>query len=261
MDVDGYIDEKTHLKPDDFRISVLVSKQREWLLRGFFRQWLKYYDSRYLETEVVGFGNAPQLPPKTSFYSIGAPEDYPADRWSDALIEYLKRLTVPVVVLMLEDYWLMRQVNTTVLNDCMEYALNNIDRVLRIDLTSDRVEGGRPTVELDSFGVTDFVMSSTVADYNISLQAAIWNREKLLQILEPGESPWQFELLGTQRLNERLMRGEPFAVLGTRQWPVRYTGVMVRGKFDLDGAWQYPPRQFSFADVVDLRDGGFCDES
>lgn len=262
----------------DFRVSVLVSKRREWLLRGFFRQWRKYGANLRLSLEdwkhpkesvsafqvdVVGFGAEPKnvLPFDAEFVSLGPQEDYPAERWSDALIKYLQSITTPVVCLMLEDYWLTRAVNTASFRDCFSMMTDNLDRTLRLDLTSDRVEGGKPTIEIGSRGTTDFIMSAPEASYNVSLQAALWNREKLLQILEPGETPWEFELLGTQRLNERLMRGEPFAVLGTRQWPVRYNGVMVRGKFDLDGSWQYPARQFSVEDATELMSGGYCDES
>lgn len=253
------------MKSDDFRVTVLVSKQREWLLRGFFHQWKKYYSTNntgtVLPVDVVGFGDAPALPVGVEFTSLGPQEDYPVDRWSDALIEYLNRLTVSTVWLMLEDYWLTRPVNAQAIDNCFMMMFNNIDRVLRIDLTSDRVEGGKPTIEISSRGSTDFIMSAPNSSYNVSLQAGLWNREKLLQILEPGENPWEFEILGTQRLNDRLVRGEPFAVLGTRQWPVRYNGVMVRGEFTLDGSWQYPPRQFSYEDAIELQSGGFCRES
>jgi len=39
--------------------------------------------------------------------------------------------------------------------------------------------------------------------YSISMQSSIWDREKLLKFLKesPNESPWEFELNGTKRLN------------------------------------------------------------
>ncbi len=35
--------------------------------------------------------------------------------------------------------------------------------------------------------------------HRVSLQPSLWNRKRLIDLLEPGESPWEFELKGTIR--------------------------------------------------------------
>jgi hypothetical protein len=59
----------------------------------------------------------------------------------------------------------------------------------------------------------------------MSMMAGIWNREQLLKVLVPGETPWEVELEGTPRVRE--LKDE-MIVLGTRQWPLRHT-LALRG--------------------------------
>jgi hypothetical protein len=56
----------------------------------------------------------------------------------------------------------------------------------------------------------------------MSLQAAIWNRRNLLSLLRPGLNPWEVE-------TQTDMTAQPFRVLGTRQNPVSYANLMLKG--------------------------------
>jgi hypothetical protein len=66
--------------------------------------------------------------------------------------------------------------------------------------------------------------------YQMSLQAAIWNRRNLLSLLRPGLNPWEVE-------TQIDMKNQPFRVLGTRQNLVRYANLMLKGEvmnYELD---------------------------
>ena len=66
------------------------------------------------------------------------------------------------------------------------------------------------------------------ADYRLSLQAAVWDKQTLLELLREGESAWELELNGTKRTNDL---GAPFlSVIGDSPIPYFCTGV-VKGKW------------------------------
>ena len=66
------------------------------------------------------------------------------------------------------------------------------------------------------------------ADYRLSLQTAIWQKQTLLELLREGESAWELEINGTKRSNNLDV---PFmCVTGDSPIPYFCTGV-VRGKW------------------------------
>lgn len=212
-----------------------------WLLPGFFHQWHKY-DGRPIE--VVGFGkpDAAQLSGHP-FVSLGRFEDFPKQRWSDALIAYLRGIDDDLVEFWLEDYWLMRPSNHDLIDRAESFMAKN-PSAFRFDLITDRMYA-KNLQNVGSMGVMDIVYAK--GDYALSYQASIFRRKLLLEILRPGESPWQSELEGTSRLNNR-----PYGVFGSLQSPVRYAIVVNKGQFDRAGAWMYPPRTLSDEDWADL---------
>lgn len=198
-------------------IVTLVSDKYLWALRPFAHQFNKYW-SKDLEVKIVGFSLPPfSLPENFSFVSLGKMEDYPAEKWSDALIKFLtSEFLSPHFILMLEDYWLARPVDTRAIDLLGEY-MSSHPEVLRVDITADRLYAGG----MEDYGYCeylDLIRSSPQSQYHMSLQAGIWNRDLMLRYLRRGENPWEFELNGTSRLS-----GDPqVLVLGTRQRPVRY---------------------------------------
>jgi hypothetical protein len=56
----------------------------------------------------------------------------------------------------------------------------------------------------------------------MSLQAAIWNRNLLLSVLQPSKTAWEVEIYTSPP--------EEMHVLGTRQCPVRYANAILKGQ-------------------------------
>ena len=223
---------------------VLTSDSHNWLLKGFFHQWKKYNGG---SVEVAGF-TQPELPKGVNFHSIGDMKDYPVDKWSNALIKYLNEIQDDLVLILLEDYWLIRPVNFDAIEEAAELMESYRD-VIRFDLTTDR-SGSKIAEYAGAFRKLDLCRAK--GEYSLSFQASIYRKDLLLEVLRPDENPWQTELNGSARLNAL-----PYDVLGSYQWPLNYMIVMNKGKFDREGLWMYPSRTLTQADWKELDDLGY----
>ena len=232
------------------RIAVLTSDTHSWLLRGFYRQWLKYGVSHDLlleedpfELEVVGFTKPADLPEQLPFYSVGSFTNYPVNRWSDALIDYLETCQEDLITILLEDYWLLRAMNRQAVLDAYSYMIKHPEAI-RFDLAADRMFS-RQAEYVEPFASLDICEAK--GDYSLSFQASIFRRKLLLELLRPSETPWQTELSGSTRLNSTSYR-----VFGSYQWPINYLIVMNKGRIDATGQWMYPARTLLPEDWRDL---------
>jgi hypothetical protein len=193
-------------------------------LRPFAWLFNRYWGD---DTEVIvgGFSTPDfELPSNFTFHSIGKQEDYPVDKWSDAVIKLLHEIEDEVVCLMLEDYWLARPVNRQAVRMLHDYMIQ-FKNVLKMDLGTDRLYAAGAT-DYGHCGYIDLIHSDPGSQYHCSLMGGLWRRDLLLRFLIPGETPWQVELEGTPRV--RAAAGEVL-VLGTRQAPVRHILAHRRG--------------------------------
>lgn len=212
------------------RVFVEVSDKYLWCLPPFCHLFNTFWSSLQ---EVVIFGyTRPKftLPANFEFFSIDT-YNYPADKWSDGFIKFLKNIPDEHFVLMLSDYWLVRTVDVRGVNACYEYIRYKPD-VLRIDLTADRLYAGG-MFDTDYWGSYDIIETPHNTPYQMSTQAAIWNKFRLLELLEPGKSAWEVEV--------HTQPPETMRVLGTRQMPVRYANAVLKGKVDTSQLALLPP--------------------
>lgn len=195
------------------RVFVFTCDHMLWTLRPFAYLFNIYWSSLQ-EVVVAGYAKPDfDLPPNFSFHSI-AERSYPADRWSDGIIQFLEAVNDSHFVLMLEDYWLIRKVNNEAVSSLWDYAGCH-PNVLRIDLTTDRMYSGHAK-DVDTWGYLDIIETPHDAPYQFSTQACLVNRELMLKALRPSMSAWDLELQGSSLIQPE------WRVLGTRQWPVRY---------------------------------------
>jgi len=208
------------------RVFVITCDKYMWALRGFAYQFQKYWST--LQPVVVAGYSKPDfdLPGNFSFHSI-SPVDYPKERWSSGLIEFLQTVDDEHFILMLEDYWLCRMVNHQAIGTLHELCTLQ-PQILRMDLTDDRQYAGdmRDFGYMPYYGHNDIIWTPPTSPYQMSLQVAIWNRKLLLGILAPEQSAWDVEIGKTSHtLHDRV----DLWVLGTRQRPVRYANVFKGG--------------------------------
>jgi len=119
-----------------YPVYVLTNDHHLWLLKGFCYLFQKYWP--YQPVTIFGY-HPPQfaLPDGFSFKSLG-PTNRPYQRWSDGLIEMIKKIESETFILMLEDYWLTKEVNYSGLLYLYGDMLSAKIDWLRLDLSGER---------------------------------------------------------------------------------------------------------------------------
>lgn len=200
------------------KIIVPAYSKTYWALKPFthlFNKYWKMENATILHYAPIPFSLPNNFELKSIYY-----KDYPRDKWANGVIEYLETIDDEVVVLLLEDYWLAREVNTSTMR-IIETFLESNPNILRVDLTTDRLYAGgcRDVGYLNWLDLVEAPQSQ----YQMSLQAGMWRRDNLLNVLtslnDNARSSWDVEIQGTSIINEHY---DKFRVLGTRQNPLRY---------------------------------------
>ena len=197
---------------------------------------------------MAGFTKPDNLPGHVPFVSLGNFLNYPIQRWSDGLIRYLELVSDELIIILLEDYWLMRPINRKAVYEAANFMLRYPDTI-RFDLTSDRMFS-KEARYAGYYDPLDIV--SAKGQYSLSFQASIYRRKMLLEMLKPGETPWQVELQGTERINK-----SPYQVVGSYQWPINYCIVVNKSQFDKTGGWMFPARTLTGRDWNELDSMGY----
>jgi len=206
-------------------VTVYTNDKNLWLLSGFQYLFKKYWSAKE-EVRYVGYappGNG-TLTGEFTFVSI-ARRNYPASEWSTGVLHSLDGFLQEgeeFLIFMLEDYWLMEEVNLSDIFALTDYLHEQPRDILRLDLTSDRCQHKRYRVNTTRYRECEIIETSADSPYQMSFQAAIWNIQLLKEVLKPFENPWQSEVKGSKRLAEA---GSKYRVLGTTHAPVRYQPV------------------------------------
>lgn len=197
----------------DYKVVVATCDTHRHLLHGFAHQQQKYWSGTGLIDVICETQPVTGLPAHYQCLVQGA------GSWSDILIRYLhrycRRQSKPILF-MLDDYWLSEPVR----NAAIDYAAMDVwfNGVHKVDLNQDRV--GFAHEHYDD----DYIKSAVDADYLTSTQAALWEPRFFLSTLRAGESPWAYELDGTERL-----RGMPnLCILSLKTPPLQYARVVSR---------------------------------
>lgn len=111
--------------------------------------------------------------------------------WSTSFLDALEQLDSKYVVVMMEDYFLTRSVDTHRVEGLMQ-VMRSMNAAC-IHLFPDPV----PARALSSHPGVGYVDPGQA--FRVNLQAAAWNRATLIQLVRPGESAWDFEVRGSER--------------------------------------------------------------
>lgn len=229
-----------------YRVIVMTSDRYLNALKPFAFLFNRYWKPN-VPVLVAGFSPPPfRLPSNFSFLSLGNFSDYPFGKWSDALIKLLNLIPDEVFVLMLEDYFVVRPVDTHAVQVLIDYAYQ-FHYVLKIDLCGDRLYAFGADLNYATVEYIDLVKSMPGSPYHMSLYAGLWRRDNLLRCLIPNESPHDVELIGTTRVSHM----QDLLVLGTRQMPLRIMLGLRGGNstaLNLDGLSQ--------VDIAEMRENG-----
>jgi hypothetical protein len=155
--------------------------------------------------------------------------------WSANLLAALERLQSPYVLYFQEDYWILAPVDT---GRIREYVGHMERRGLHYLRLLAKPEPDRDFADDARLGIID----AATGTYRTSLQASLWRREVLQALLAPAESPWQFELAGTERSRRY---GDTFLSVKRRagddfHWGIRYLCSAINA-----GRWYRAARSYA----------------
>jgi hypothetical protein len=206
------------------RVVVSVSDKYLWALHVFAHFFNKYW-SPYQEVVVAGY-TPPEfkLPDNFTFFSIDKPQ-YPKERWADGFLKFLNSSDDSDIVLMLEDYWLCRNVDLNAAQSLSAFIDTDRDNILRVDLSADRLYAGGMR-DIGYYYKYDIIEAPN-SPYQMSLQTGLWNKRLLKNVLDmlpiDKRSAWDVELEGTNIVNNVMTN---YRIYGTRQLPIRYVNGM-----------------------------------
>mgnify|MGYP004601232333 CR=1 FL=1 len=129
--------------------------------------------------------------------------------WCEMLVEALDRIATPYVLLMMDDYYLVRPVDTA-------QFLRRLEQAKAFDAANLRLNPNPPgRMPFGSGEDRLFAFPKNVA-YCVTCQAGIWNRGYLRGLAVRNRSAWEFERLGSF-----MLAGEtrPLLVTPTREFP------------------------------------------
>lgn len=146
----------------------------------------------------------------------------PDRSWSDSLGLAIQRIGVTYVLTIQEDFLLEAPVSTEAVVRAVGELHQRGGAYLRLVPTSvpwwRRIGEARP----------DTVPVPAGSPYRISNQASVWRSDALLELLRPGESPWEMEVWGSERTS-----GEAKGFFSCTAALLRYHphGAVIRGKW------------------------------
>jgi len=111
--------------------------------------------------------------------------------WTTNMLCALEQVDTPFLLLTMEDLWISRQVDTAAIQSYVALLEQNQADYIRL----------YPAPPADGVALLEGRLGTLTAQspYRTSLQMALWRKSVLVELLRPGENPWQFELLGTPR--------------------------------------------------------------
>jgi len=208
----------------NLQVYVLTNSKYMWAIQPFAYLFNCFWSELQPVTVVTDVVPNFNLPPNFSVMLLNDGHPLPKEKWSDGLMAMLDMIPDEILVLLLEDYWLVRTVDNRGINTLADYMRDHRE-ILRVDLTDDRLYAG-DRYDIGAWGHYDLIETPGDSPYQMSLQAGIWNRDLLLSLLRPGLNPHEVELYLSPTIHER---GD-MRVIGTRQRLIKYANVYYQGK-------------------------------
>ena len=146
----------------------------------------------------------------------------PDRSWSDSLRQAVLSVPQKYVLLLQEDFLIEQVVNSDLLVETLQRWSQAGGKYLRL-ATSPRPKG----VKKHRLG-GNIVEIPPESPYRISNQASIWEKGLLLELLVPGESPWQMETAGSVRSVDK---GRVFFNVEKSLLCYHPHGALVKGKW------------------------------
>jgi len=214
-------------------VTVYVSTLDQWSVvwPGFIHGFKKYWpDCPWpvvfsTEEKDTGFGTA---------LKVGHEK-----QWGVRNRKALEQILSPVILFMIDDFWLCDPVKTDKMIDFSNVVRDNFAHYIALTFGHRELSDGDFNHDLFERGKKDY--------YRLALQASFWNRETLISLLDDDITPWTFEQDGQKRSIE-----QDLICLATHEWrflkyverniPEWEGGAVIRGKWQ-PAAVKYAARE------------------
>lgn len=161
------------------KILVLCCDKNEDLFEPFYHCIEKYYPNHpeiIYATETI----------KNPYYKT-INKNYPLDKWSRRIRETLKEIDDDQILLMMDDCFIRKPVDIDRINYLSTQLKGNI-AMFEFEKTYDIND-----TETDVIGMKK---RQHGADYEVSINCGLWDKDKLIEILSGDYTPWQIEING-----------------------------------------------------------------
>lgn len=147
--------------------------------------------------------------------------------WSGRLLDALKRIKTPYVIMLLDDFFLDKPVHQDIIDSCVNW-MNQDKNIATFSFVPTLWEDG------ESGKYAGFQKRPYRCDYKVNCQAAIWRREALIKLIRKQETPWDFEIYGSSRAR-RYVNWEFYTAERNSTWAFSYNwiagGAVHRGRW------------------------------
>lgn len=157
--------------------------------RPFFELLKKFWENPTQNTYLV----SEEFDYKDSELNLTTFREGVEKTWSQRLMSALKQIPTDYIILSLEDFFLLDKVKEKQLEQCLHW-MEEDPRIAVCHFYSSSSE----LMKYDEkYG--DFRIAGTDVDYRVSTQFALWRKDKLMSYIDETESPWSFEINGSER--------------------------------------------------------------
>lgn len=117
--------------------------------------------------------------------------------WSQRLKYVLNQINTDFILYLLEDFFLLERVSNETFEEALSLIQNNKD-IGYIGLKYQKKREYRNPADEDNS--VRFINKDKVVSVNrINSMSALWNKQWLMSIIKDHETPWEFELYGSER--------------------------------------------------------------
>lgn len=194
------------------KILVLSCDKNEDLFYPFHHCIEKYYPDHpkiIYATETI----------KNPYYETIS-KNYPLEKWTKRIRETLKEIPDNEILLLMDDIFIRRPVDTK----RIDYARAN----LKGNIAMFNFEKVFNPKDKES-GLDGFKIRQKGSDYELSIMCGLWNKEKLIHILEKDSDPWSVEYNQDTKGYDYLINSEDYII----DWGYKYMSTVgvTKGKW------------------------------
>lgn len=226
------------------KIIVTTCDTHRHLVCPFAHQWNKYASS--LPVTVL-YATEPPTDLLHNFTCVSGGAQY--GKWSGWFKRYLESIDDEIIMLALEDFWLVKPVDIKRFKAAYTYMVKHPE-YHRMELSFIRCDYGEDVHPHVPHKDKGYLFCPSEANWLASTQPSFWRRQFLIDVLRDGEDIWTFENEGSNRL--RFSDMKTLAV----EPPLIWHDIGVHG----GRVYEYDLQHMSTEDRQELKDLGLLPE-